>query len=102
MRTVGGIGAVLTCPCHIVPLVLLAGGTAGGAWLARYLPALTILFGAVFLVSVWLLLRPERASAVADAACATCGPERIDGARGVAAERPLADADREARPGLRR
>jgi len=61
LRTVGGIGALLTCPCHVVPLVLLAGGTAGGAWLARHVPVLVIAMGGGFLLSLWLLLRPWRA-----------------------------------------
>lgn len=84
LRTLGGIGAVLTCPCHIVPLVLLVGGTAGGAWVTRHIPALTVLLGAVFLVSLWLLLQPERASVVGGAACSTCAPAGIDEAPGAA------------------
>lgn len=71
LRTLGGIGAVLTCPCHAVPLALLVGGTAGGAWLTRHLPALLVAFGAVFVLSLWLMLRPERAAG-ATAACDTC------------------------------
>lgn len=60
VRTAAGIGALLTCPCHVVPLILLAGGTAGGAWLARHLPVVIVALGAAFVVSLRLLLRPER------------------------------------------
>lgn len=71
LKTLGGIGAVLTCPCHAVPLVLLLGGTAGGAWLSRHLPVLMVALGAVFLASLWLLLRTERLAGTA-VACDTC------------------------------
>lgn len=60
VRTVAGVVALLTCPCHLVPLILLAGGTAGGVWLARHLPVVMVALGAVFLLLLWLLLRPER------------------------------------------
>jgi hypothetical protein len=60
VKAVAGIGAFLTCPCHAVPLLLLLGGTAGSAWIARHLPALVIALGIVFLVSLWLLLRPDQ------------------------------------------
>lgn len=71
LKTLGGVGAVLTCPCHAVPLVLLLGGTAGGAWFSRHLPVLMVALGAVFLASLWLMLRPERPAGVA-AVCDTC------------------------------
>lgn len=86
LRTLGGIGAVLTCPCHAVPLALLLGGTAGGAWITHDLPALLVAFGAVFVLSLWLMLRPERAAGAAGAAagaaaaCDTCAaPTPNDG-----------------------
>ena len=66
LKTLGGIGAVLTCPCHAVPLVLLLGGTAASAWLARHLPAVVVALGILFALSLWLLLRRE-AGATADA-----------------------------------
>ena len=74
-RTLGGIGAVLTCPCHAVPLVLLIGGTAGSAWLGRHLPLLVAAPVAGFGVSLWLLFT----SAVADdaATCNTRSPAPI-------------------------
>ena len=71
LKTLGGIGAVLTCPCHAVPLVLLLAGTAGGATLARHLPVLLVVLGVVFLASLWLMLRPDRPTGAA-AACDTC------------------------------
>ena len=58
IETLGGIGAVLTCPCHAVPLVLLLGGTAGGAALARHVPVLLVVLGVVFVASPWLMLLP--------------------------------------------
>lgn len=60
IRTAAGIGALLTCPCHVVPLLLLLGGTAGSVWIARHLPALMVASAIVFVISLWLLLRPER------------------------------------------
>lgn len=72
LRTLGGIGALLTCPCHVVPLLLVLGGTAAGAWLGRHLPVVTVALGMLFLLSLWLLLREGR-SADSDAlACPTC------------------------------
>lgn len=75
-RTVGAVGALLTCPCHAVPLALLfAGGTAGGAWMTRHLPVVLLILLALFLLSLWLLFRSEPGAARADgmAACGTCG-----------------------------
>lgn len=75
LRTLGGVGAVLTCPCYMVPLVLLAGGTAGAAWLGHYLPLFTIGLGIVFLLSLWLLFRSSSVSGCGPAGCATPGPD---------------------------
>lgn len=47
-------------------IVLLLGGTAGSAWLARHLPALAVALGILFALSLWLLLRSEP-GATADA-----------------------------------
>lgn len=69
-RTVGGIGALLTCPCHAVPLLLLLGGTAGSAWLGRHLALLVVALGVVFLGSLWLLLSDKSQGVTA---CRTCG-----------------------------
>lgn len=83
-RTVGGIGALLTCPCHAVPLLLLVGGTAGSAWLARYLPIAIVALGALFLASLWLLTRPERdgTNTAVASTCANCDPGKPDAAPG--------------------
>lgn len=72
-QTIGGIGAILTCPCHAVPLVLLLGGTAGFAWLGRHLPIIVIAFGIVFLGSLWLLLSEGHRGALD---CRTSGATR--------------------------
>lgn len=49
--------AILTCPCHAGWLIVLTGGTALGASLAAWGSWLFGLFGAAFLVSLWLLFR---------------------------------------------
>ena len=77
LKTLGGIGAVLTCPCHAVPLVLLLGGTAGSAWLARHLPALVVALGVLFALSLWLFLRREPRT-TADACDISVAPGRDD------------------------
>ncbi|MBA3270278.1 MAG: hypothetical protein H0T71_07165 [Acidobacteria bacterium] len=68
---VGGIGAMLTCPCHAVPIVLLLGGTAGGAWLARHFASLVMGLSAAFLISLWLLFGPRIVQWAAT--CRSCG-----------------------------
>jgi len=76
---VGGIGAMLTCPCHAVPIVLLLGGTAGGAWLARHFASLVVGLSALFLISLWLLFGPRIVQWAAT--CRTCEvggqPDRV-------------------------
>ncbi len=67
---VGGIGAMLTCPCHAVPILLVLGGTAGGAWLAQHFTLLVAGLGALFLLSLWLLFRPKLGKWGGD--CSTC------------------------------
>ncbi len=69
-RTIGGIGALLTCPCHAVPLLLLVAGTAGSAWLGQQLPVIVIALGVIFLGSLWLLLSEGRG---AGSVCHSCG-----------------------------
>ena len=54
--------AILTCPCHAGWLLVLTGGTAVGAWLARAGPWLYGLFGAAFLVSLWVAFGRDRNS----------------------------------------
>jgi mercuric ion transport protein len=72
-QTLGAIGALVTCPCHWIGIAVLLGGTAATAWLARYLPALLVVFGVPFLISLWFLFRREPSGA-----CERCAP----GARG--------------------
>jgi hypothetical protein len=54
-RTFGMIGVALTCPCHAIPLLVLAGGSAGTAWLAHYMGAAIAMLVVAFLCSLWLL-----------------------------------------------
>lgn len=64
-RSIAGVVAILTCPCHIVLLILILGGTTGAAWLSKYLPVLSIILGVVFVVSLWFLLRrPKQPSEI--------------------------------------
>lgn len=75
-RTFAGIVALLTCPCHIVPLVLLAGGTAGGAFLSRHFPVVMGALVAAFLLSLWVLLRPDPSAVAAGGARARDAGDR--------------------------
>ena len=61
---------MLTCPCHAVPILLVLGGTAGGAWLAQHFTALVAGLGALFLLSLWLLFQPRLGKR--GATCGTC------------------------------
>ncbi len=56
--------AILTCPCHAGWLLALAGGTALGAGLAAWSTWLYGLFGAAFVVSLFLLFRRDPSSCV--------------------------------------
>lgn len=67
---IGAILAMLTCPCHAVPLVFILGGTAAGAWLSAHFTALVGVLAAAFLVSLWLLFWP--AWKRRNASCNTC------------------------------
>ncbi|GLC25277.1 hypothetical protein [Roseisolibacter agri] len=62
-RTLGLIGVALTCPCHAVPLLLLVGG-GGTAVVLQHLGLVIGVLTGLFLVSLWLLLRPSRDTAV--------------------------------------
>ncbi len=72
-RPLSAAGAILTCPCHAVPLVLLLSGTSLGAFLYQHLSALMFGMGALFLLAVWLLwqTRDSRNASVECKACAT-------------------------------
>ena len=69
----GAVLAMLTCPCHAVPLLFVLGGTAAGAWLAQHFTALIGVLAVVFLFSLWLLFWP--AWKRRKASCAACDVE---------------------------
>lgn len=72
-RPLSATAAILTCPCHALPLVLLLSGTSLGAFLYQHLSALMSGMGALFLLAVWLLwqTRDSRNAGVKCKACAT-------------------------------
>jgi hypothetical protein len=53
----GAILAMLTCPCHVVMLVFVLGGTVVGTWLAAIQSYLLLGFAALFVVGLWLMVR---------------------------------------------
>jgi hypothetical protein len=58
-RTLGMIGVALTCPCHAIPLLVLAGGSVGAAWRAQYMGGAITVLVVAFLCSLWLWLTPR-------------------------------------------
>ncbi|MEO5579068.1 MAG: mercury resistance protein [Gemmatimonadaceae bacterium] len=72
-RPLSAAGAIFTCPCHAVPLVLLLSGTSLGAFLYQHLSKLMLGMGALFLLSVWLLwqTRDSRNTGVECKSCTT-------------------------------
>lgn len=70
-RPLAAAGAILTCPCHAVPVVLLLSGTSLGALLYEHLSKLMLGMGALFLLAVWLLWQ-TRDSRTATVKCRTC------------------------------
>lgn len=48
---------VLTCPCHVVMIVFVLGGTALGGVLAAFRAWLFLAFSLAFLVGLWLMVR---------------------------------------------
>jgi len=48
---------ILTCPCHVVMLVFLLGGTAIGGILVAFRAWLFLAFSMAFLVGLWLMVR---------------------------------------------
>jgi mercuric ion transport protein len=67
----GALLAVLTCPCHIVMVVFLLAGTAVGTWLAAVRAYLILVFALLFLLGVYLMVRPDPTACATDA----CRPE---------------------------
>lgn len=60
MKTLGYIGALLTCPCHAALVVLLLGGTAAGAWLTANMWLVLLALTVAFAFFLWLALRKGR------------------------------------------
>lgn len=80
-RPLAAAGAILTCPCHAVPLVLLMSGTSLGAFLYQHLSTLMIALGGLFLLSIWLLWQ-TRDSRKTEIECRRCLPSNrasVDG-----------------------
>lgn len=67
----GAVLAVLTCPCHVVMVVFLLAGTAVGTWLAAVRAYLILVFALLFLLGVYLMIRPDPTACTTDA----CQPE---------------------------
>jgi MerE protein len=55
----GALLAVLTCPCHIVALGFLLTGTAVGTWFLAARAYLMGAFSLLFLIGLWLMMRPD-------------------------------------------
>ena len=53
----GAYLAMLTCPCHVVMLLFLTGGTVAGAWLGRYNHMLYAVAAVLFIFGVWTMCR---------------------------------------------
>lgn len=70
----GALLAVLTCPCHVLAIVFLLAGTAVGTWLAAIRAYLFGGFALLFLVGVYLMIRPDPA-ACTTGACETGAAE---------------------------
>lgn len=56
----GALLAILTCPCHVVMLGFVLTGTAVGTWLLAVRAYLILGFTLLFLVGLWLMVRPDR------------------------------------------
>lgn len=78
-RQLATAGAILTCPCHAVPLVLVLSGTSLGAALYRNMSILMIAMGGLFLLSIWLMWQ-TRDSRRTGVECGSCRP--ADGVHG--------------------
>ena len=56
----GAYIAMLTCPCHVVMLLFLTGGTVVGAWLGRYNHFLYAVAAMLFIFGVWTMFHPGK------------------------------------------
>ena len=61
IRALAMAGAALTCPCHIVVLTALLGGTPVGAWMKEHTPLLLLVFATLFVALLALAIRYGRA-----------------------------------------
>lgn len=57
----GALLAILTCPCHVVMLGFLLTGTAVGTWLLALRAYFLFAFSLLFLLGLWLMMRPDPA-----------------------------------------
>ena len=57
----GALLAILTCPCHVVMLGFVLTGTAVGTWLLAVRLYLLFAFSLLFLLGLWLMMRPDPA-----------------------------------------
>ena len=53
----GAYLAMLTCPCHVVMLLFLTGGTVVGTWLGTYNKWLYAVAAVLFVFGVWTMFR---------------------------------------------
>jgi hypothetical protein len=51
---------MLTCPCHVVMLLFLTGGTVLGTWLGSYNELLYAVAAVLFVFGVWTMFRPGK------------------------------------------
>lgn len=56
----GAYLAMLTCPCHVVMLLFLTGGTVLGTWLGSYYDQLYAVAAVLFVFGVWTMFRPGK------------------------------------------
>jgi len=86
-RPLAAAGAILTCPCHAVGLMLLTSGSALGAFLFRHITVIVVVMGGLFVLSCWALWQ-TRDSRQAALACQTCAPgEDVDRGQEVQSRR---------------
>ncbi len=57
----GALLAILTCPCHVVMLGFVLTGTVVGTWLLAVRAYVILAFSLLFLLGLWLMMRPDPA-----------------------------------------
>jgi len=58
---------ILTCPCHVVMVIFLLGGTAIGGVLAAFRAWVFLAFSLAFLLGLWLMVRKHVPACETDA-----------------------------------